>query len=786
MIDFIANHQLNIMMGLGSICGIMALFAAITKTITARRKMALLLMELSAMILLYSDRLAYIYRGDESNTGYIMVRVTNYLVFSMTLAVSAAFNLYLKDLVINEVQLEKIPKRLYFVTALVGVGQILVIISQFTGLYYTFDDSNRYQRSDAFVLCYMIPLLIAAIQFTIIIQYYFRINKIVRVSLLMFTILPIVASIVQIYSYGVSLTNMTIVGVAAILYIFVLIDLNNTVEKANELQLKYFEEEQASMHRLFDQTATAFVTAIDAKDVYSQGHSLRVAKYAKKIAQKADMNEEECEEVYYAGLLHDVGRIGIPDSILQSSGTITQEERDIARKKANIGEEILSNIEEYPYLRIGAKSSYENYDGSGYPDKLKGEDIPEIARIIAVADAYDNMTSKSRRRDPLPMQMVREEFIKESGAKFDPKFADIAISIIDDEVEADNYVDEIEEEIVCHNYRQSITKGMRIEDHITRITLKSHPEEEDARGFFIPAVIIFDSLDGRVHDNDKAIAAYKYVELSEIWFDGHSNSIGARNMQTIVSDSDVLSGDNEDDTYSVELGRHKDHLRVVIEGRGKKITSIIVLPDTSRQAFAAFSGERCRIYDIGFEKTQDIIKKEDIPRIVDKTTYINRLQSDIPNLQVNSKGSAATEGILIKDGLRVAFHTMSLPTADLVWHCPHIYIYSSDDKEVEGKNYRKFSWVSLNGEDDGDNEYAHNTLIMKREEKFKGWNDWKMRNKEGIECELTFKRSMNKITMITENLGVFIKHTTTLKEKEQDVYLSLSGDRVALTDIRIL
>ncbi|MBO7375200.1 MAG: HD-GYP domain-containing protein, partial [Lachnospiraceae bacterium] len=268
-------------------------------------------------------------------------------------------------------------------------------------------------------------------QFILILYYHKYFRPMVSISLSVFSLVPLLASVIQFFMYGISFINMSVVGTGVLLYFFALIDMNDTAVRANELEINYLVEEKKEMMRLFDQTATALVNAIDAKDTYTQGHSVRVAEYARKIAEHVGKSEEECEEIYYAGLLHDVGKIGVPGDIINKNGKLSNEEYEKIKTHAEKGGQILSSIIEYPYLSIGARHHHERFDGKGYPDKLKGDDIPEIARILAVADAYDAMTSKRSYRDPIPQQKVREEIIKGAGLQFDPKFANVMQHLID-------------------------------------------------------------------------------------------------------------------------------------------------------------------------------------------------------------------------------------------------------------------------------------------------------------------------------------------------------------------
>lgn len=179
------------------------------------------------------------------------------------------------------------------------------------------------------------------------------------------------------------------------------------------------------------QITEALAQTIDAKDKYTNGHSSRVAKYAKMIAAEADYDEAMQEDIYMMGLLHDVGKIGIPDAIITKPSKLTDEEFALIKTHPIMGAEILQNITENPKLAQAARWHHERYDGTGYPDHLKGEDIPLEVRIISVADAYDAMTSARNYRDIMSQQKVREEIVKGSGKQFDPHFAGIMTRLID-------------------------------------------------------------------------------------------------------------------------------------------------------------------------------------------------------------------------------------------------------------------------------------------------------------------------------------------------------------------
>ena len=183
------------------------------------------------------------------------------------------------------------------------------------------------------------------------------------------------------------------------------------------------------------QVVSALAAAIDAKDPYTNGHSSRVAKYSRMIAKRAGYSESRQDEIYMMGLLHDVGKIGVPDEVLNYPGKLSAEDFEKIKKHPMIGYNILQSIKERSGLSIGARWHHERYAGGGYPDGIAGEEIPEEARIIAVADAYDAMSSKRNYRDLMPQAKVREEIEKGSGTQFDPRFAKIMLQMMDEDPE---------------------------------------------------------------------------------------------------------------------------------------------------------------------------------------------------------------------------------------------------------------------------------------------------------------------------------------------------------------
>ena len=172
----------------------------------------------------------------------------------------------------------------------------------------------------------------------------------------------------------------------------------------------------------------AIINAIDAKDNYTCGHSDRVAMYSKKIAARLTLDDDECERIYMAGLLHDVGKIGIPDSILSKPGKLTDEEYAIVKKHPEIGHNILAHLTQLSYVLPGVLYHHEAVNGTGYPAGLVGEAIPLHGRILAVADAYDAMTSNRPYRAGMPSEKAESIMRAESGKTWDP---DIVVALLE-------------------------------------------------------------------------------------------------------------------------------------------------------------------------------------------------------------------------------------------------------------------------------------------------------------------------------------------------------------------
>ncbi len=819
MFEFIRENQLNIMLLLCGSCGILALLLLITRFLSKRRKWILILMELTAMFLLWFDRLAYIYAGDISHKAYYMVRFSNLMVFILTPTIVIGFNLFICDYLSAEGKLSPLPRRLIIVNIMSVIAILMAIISAFTGLYYTFDHNNLYQRGDWFFISYIIPLIGPIIQYTVIRKYKKHFSRLIYVSMVIYIFVPITFALIQFFAYGISIVNMAMVLVSISLYIFTYLDINNTVEHAHQIEIQDMQGEKRRMERLFDQTAKAFVSAVEQKDDFTKGHAVRVAEYSQKLAKLAGKSEEDCKKAYYAGLLHDVGLIGIPDSVIKNGADPTQLDFEAIRQKPVLGKEILSNITEYPYLSLGAGYSHERYNGTGYPEGRKGADIPEIARVVAVADAYVTMTSKKRYRDARPDFVAREAFVKGAGAEFDPLYAGLMVGIIDEETSRKSHDDIslVEKELICGEYRDKVSLGIPVGSAITNISFDSSEDIVTEGQFTAPSIIIFDSFDRRIHKDAKAIEAYKYQEFCEVWFDGHVVNTAARKVSVSVidgssdgnlvkevqekgihdtsaavykkiasrHDTSAISYEKNAARYEISAARYEDHIKLNMKSPGGTREIVIAFRDGATALYIGITGEHCKISDIAIEQTDQIVDASYIPRIADEVSYIDHYESDIKNIQINQTCSAYTEGIELDREMKLIFHSVSLPVASFIWHCPYVVIYSSGDGRIKGEDYHEYALIKLNGEIECTSDYSDNNFIMKKKDTFPGWDTWKEKNRQGVESTVSFQKKGNRIITKTENMGIYIECTTNIKDNPSKVYVALTGDRCALTDIRI-
>lgn len=200
----------------------------------------------------------------------------------------------------------------------------------------------------------------------------------------------------------------------------------------SSIRIRKYNLRQEADRRIIEQSLKTFANIIDAKDEYTRGHSQRVAYYSREIARRMNMDEDACRQLYYIALLHDIGKIGITDSILTKPGALSTEERETIKQHVVIGGEILKDFNSIPGIAEGAMYHHERYDGNGYAAGLAGDAIPLFARIICVADSFDAMSSARCYRGKLEMEHVISELKTHAGTQFDKNIVKFMLEMIAD------------------------------------------------------------------------------------------------------------------------------------------------------------------------------------------------------------------------------------------------------------------------------------------------------------------------------------------------------------------
>ncbi len=200
----------------------------------------------------------------------------------------------------------------------------------------------------------------------------------------------------------------------------------------NESIMKIQERHRKELVEFTNSIIDAFSVCIDGKDSYTNGHSLRVAKYTRMLAKKLGVDEDLAQKYYNIALLHDIGKIGIPDEIMNKPGKFTEDEYEKMKSHTDRGFEILKRVRILKELADGAHYHHERFDGKGYPSRLLGNKIPLVARIISVADAFDAMSSTRPYRKKLPMDVIIKEIKDCSGSQFDPAVANAFLELYEE------------------------------------------------------------------------------------------------------------------------------------------------------------------------------------------------------------------------------------------------------------------------------------------------------------------------------------------------------------------
>lgn len=291
---------------------------------------------------------------------------------------------------------------------------------------------------------------------------------------IMIALIMVVVEAVSTY-YLVSLSGVFVaLGMIILLVVNFMKTLRIIQNIENQRNKEEMERRKKQMETMSLQVMQTLSSTLEAKDEYTRGHSHRVSEYSGLIAEELGWKDEEIQKLKYAAFLHDIGAIGIPDMILNKPTKLTEEEYAVIKKHTIIGSGILKNVTLVDHMDEVARSHHERYDGTGYPDGLKGEEIPLYARIVAVADSYDAMKSRRIYRNSLDDTIIYNEIRKNRGIQFDPEIADIFLDLLNE--------DRLEISSEERRYNEDDESRAEIEDFISNVvtTIK---QQEDSEGF---------------------------------------------------------------------------------------------------------------------------------------------------------------------------------------------------------------------------------------------------------------------------------------------------------------
>jgi len=609
------------------ICSAIAIpaFLAMNKTIPASIKKRL-----------YELTILFVAEGAESYLDHVFSSVpdSRYELIRMTLSAIGyclrPLMLYVVLLIMTRNSKKKYISFLLFIPTLITI--IVSILAFFTDRVFTYTEKNTFNggplRYVFFVMLMVYFVLILAINII-------NRKQDSRETVLLFGVimLLVIDMIVELAVYDTSVHSF-IMPLAVTFYLMHFLSAFHE-EEVIDINKHYSETEEHRTRQMLDQAIETLAYTIDAKDRYTKGHSFRVAKYSRQIAKMQSKSDEECRKIYLAGLLHDIGKISVRDEIINKNGKLTKEEFEQIKKHPKKGGKILEKMMDFPFLQEGALYHHERYDGTGYPEGLKGEAIPEIARIIAVADAYDAMTSYRSYRNVMDQAMVKQEIWIGSGTQFDPFFAKIMISLIDADLNYDmrekpDYLDEIifddlGEEVVwkyeptvivdenqvmqetsvatlgeftmCVNNWANPTKPVAVNNEIHTFCFKSTTKTDVELVWYAPTVIVFSSEDG-------TIGGSEYDELGVFVSGGYSWKVGSSIDESIrVTKTENfrnydqwIQRNKTGMEYRASVVRYGSLVNIKIENDLLIVEGELILPnDFEKNIYFAITGERCYI-----------------------------------------------------------------------------------------------------------------------------------------------------------------------------------------------
>lgn len=378
-------------------------------TIISLKYMSLAVFNISVWILLNSTARQFIFPS---------VSISRNMAFLMVSTLPVAFAMYM-----DSVQHGRYHTAYFIIEACCMINTILSLILHFSNLAGL---SKSFTISAALII-----YTVFVVMYTLIRDTLTDVSKAYITSAIGIVVLGI-CSLIQLYFYK---TNKTIIVGSASLSVGMLIMMFFATANAIQTLGRLHIERAEAIEQIKDMSIgsmEAMAKTVDSKTPFTADHSARVAAYSVALAKKLGWNRAQIEDIRYAALLHDIGKIGVPDSILNKPGKLTDVEYDIIKSHTTLGADILKNITSLNTAADTALSHHERYDGLGYPNGLKGEAIPLHARLVAITDAYDAMTSKRLYRSAEDKQSIQIELVKGRGTQFDPNMLDAFLELYDD------------------------------------------------------------------------------------------------------------------------------------------------------------------------------------------------------------------------------------------------------------------------------------------------------------------------------------------------------------------
>ena len=238
--------------------------------------------------------------------------------------------------------------------------------------------------------------------------------------------------------------------------------------------------------------------------------------------------------------------------------------------------------------------------------------------------------------------------------------------------------------------------------------------------------------------------------------------------------------------YSIEAVRVRDHVLIRAADGEQVRETILSLPDNTRFAYIAFTGQNCMISGIRISEDETAAGEDCIPRIAEEVSFIKGCPAgDLPNIQIEGWRQVSTPGVPVVGSMKIAFHAKGLPSARLVWHCPFLCLFTSEDRKVEGKNFREFALIRMDGENWHTDDQVTNETTVRMTDGFPGWDEWKNRLKAGTDCEILLRREGDAVHIDTENIGIRIHSVIMVRGFGGEICAALTGDQCAITDIHI-